>query len=315
MAFGELKIEKSEFYLGKAIRKSEKTEKKAKKGEKKIRIETLDKIRAVKDSVYEDLTRIEKNFPDMDTVDEFYKELIETKIGIKNLKELIGRVNWTKRKIVQLHKDYKNKIVKSKKDERIKKNKNQYYGRIKSLLEKIRKVLEELENARRKIKELPKIKTKIKTACITGFPNVGKSTLLKKLTKAGVEIKPYAFTTKDIMMGYIENEVQVIDTPGTLNRYEKMNSIEKIASIAMKHLGEIIIYVIDPTETSGYTIKQQIELLERIEEEYKKEIVIYVSKKDIAREGQILMIRIMHNKYKVFDDSGKLKEYLVPPRP
>jgi nucleolar GTP-binding protein len=315
MTFGELKIEKPEFYVKTAINRGRKqgTKVKVKDRDKKIRIQALEEIRGTKDSLYNDLDRIEKNFPNMDELGEFYKELIEIKIGIKTLKEHIGRVNWTKNKMVQLHKDYKNRIIRSKNKTMIDRNQKQFYGRLSSLLRKLGKELKFLEDGRRQVKEIPNIKTKIKTACITGFPNVGKSTLLKKLTKADVEIKPYAFTTKDIMMGYIGKEVQVIDTPGTLNRYEKMNDIEKIAHAAMKHVGEILVYVFDLTESCGYTIKQQMELLERIKKEFKKEIIIYLSKSDMIKHEKILIFRIAHNDYKVFYNAEKLKNYLTTP--
>ncbi len=313
MAFGELKIEKGEFYVRKAVGRAGKVKIRVKDRNKKTRVRALEGIKAVKDNIYEDFDRIEKNFPNLNTTAEFYREIIEIKIGTKKLKESIGRINWTKNKAVQLYKDYAYRIKNSKNNRIVEKNKREYYGRVSSITRKINNELKFLEEARRKIKELPNIKTKIKTACITGFPNVGKSTLLKKLTKANVEIKPYAFTTKDIMMGYIGKELQVIDTPGTLNRYDRMNDIEKIAHTAMKHLGEVIIYVFDLTESCGYTVKQQAELLENIEREHKKEILVYLSKRDRIKHEKILMFRIAHNKYKVFDNAEKLKEYLVHP--
>jgi len=316
MAFGELKIEKPEVYMKKAINRARKIKIKAKDPEKKIKIRVLEEMRTAKDSIYEDLSKIEKTFPNINQLAEFYKELIEIKIGIKKLKETLGRINWTKNKAAQLHNDYRNRIRFSKNNQKAERNKREFYGRMSSLIRKIGKELKYLEEARKAVKEIPNIKTKIKTVCITGFPNVGKSTLLKKLTKANVEIKPYAFTTKDIMMGYIEKELQVIDTPGTLNRYNKMNDVERIAHIAMKHLGETIIYVFDLTESCGYTIKQQGELLEKIEKTYKKEIVIYLSKRDMLKHEKILMFRIAHNKYKIFDRVDKLKEFLIhPPTP
>jgi nucleolar GTP-binding protein len=81
---------------------------------------------------------------------------------------------------------------------------------------------------------------------IAGFPNVGKSTLLNRLTGATAETNAYAFTTKSLNMGAIEyrhNTIQFIDTPGTLARPEKMNDIERQAYLAMKYAAHLIIYV------------------------------------------------------------------------
>lgn len=309
-----MKIEKPEFYVKKALNRAGKAKVKVKDRKKKERIKVMESMKTAKDSMYEDLTRIEKNFPNLNEVDKLYEELIEIKIGTRKLKENIGRMNWTKNKIVQLHKDYKNRI-RAAKEGNMERIRREYYGRTSSLIKKIGKELRFLEESRKKIKKLPKIKTGIRTVCITGFPNVGKSTLLKKLTGADVEIMPYAFTTKDIMMGYAGKELQVIDTPGTLNRAEKMNDIERIAYAAMKHLGEVIIYVFDLTEGCGYALKEQAELMERLEKEIKKEIVIYISKRDLLEREKVLMFRLAHNKHKVFDNPKKLKKYLTPPDP
>ena len=36
------------------------------------------------------------------------------------------------------------------------------------------------------------------------FPNVGKSSLINKLTRADVEVQPYAFTTKSLYVGHMD---------------------------------------------------------------------------------------------------------------
>jgi len=44
--------------------------------------------------------------------------------------------------------------------------------------------------------------------------------------------------------------------------------------------------------------------------------VIYLSKRDMLKHEKILMFRIAHNKYKIFDRVDKLKEFLIhPPTP
>jgi nucleolar GTP-binding protein len=143
-----------------------------------------------------------------------------------------------------------------------------------------------LNEARTVMRNLPSLDDELFTVAIAGFPNVGKSTLLSKLTTARPEIKPYAFTTKGLNVGYFEhrfNQIQCIDTPGTLHR-TKMNAIERKADITLRYLAHCIISVIDPTEQS-FTLAQQRTLHTHLEE-LDKPLFIYVSKTDIASQDQ-----------------------------
>ena len=45
------------------------------------------------------------------------------------------------------------------------------------------------------MKDYPTIKTSLFTVAICGFPNVGKTTLLSKMTPSEPEISNYSFTT------------------------------------------------------------------------------------------------------------------------
>ena len=39
---------------------------------------------------------------------------------------------------------------------------------------------------------------------LAGFPNVGKSSFINKITRADVEVQPYAFTTKSLYVGHTD---------------------------------------------------------------------------------------------------------------
>ena len=61
------------------------------------------------------------------------------------------------------------------------------------------------------------------TICIIGTVNSGKSTLLKKLTNANVEIAPYPFTTKKPEIGTLDYKgikLQVIEIPAITESFE-----------------------------------------------------------------------------------------------
>jgi nucleolar GTP-binding protein len=130
------------------------------------------------------------------------------------------------------------------------------------------------------------------------------------MTTAKPEIKPYAFTTKGLNIGYFEykyNKIQMIDTPGTLNRAHP-NSIERKADATIKYLAHVIIYVFDPTGSSGYSLEEQKKLYE-ITRETQKTILIYISKTDIADKN---VVRNIEKQYKnVFTDPAALRKELV----
>lgn len=143
------------------------------------------------------------------------------------------------------------------------------------------------------------------TVCIYGFPNVGKTTLLNKLTGTKAEVAAYAFTTKSINSGYFtinEAKVQVLDVPGTLAREEKMNNIELQAELVRKELASVIIYVFDLSEQAQYAVKRQEQLFRKLGKE--KKVLVYFSKMDLM-EADSLADYV--KKYKPLD-VVKLKE-------
>ncbi|MGB9674525.1 MAG: GTPase [Nanopusillaceae archaeon] len=246
----------------------------------------------------------------------FYEELYELLLPDVNIKDLKIRVKRLKENIRKIYVKIKNnmKILKYKED--IIKSRKEFYGRIASILRRNKDILEDYRKYIKARSRIPEIKN-YPTIVIAGLPNVGKSTLLKKLTGSNVEIKPYPFTTKDLNLGYIETpyfKLQIVDTPGMLDRpFEELNFIEKKALLALRYLANLVVYVIDLTGTSGYTLEQQINLLKNIEREFSREIVIYFSKYDLFTEKEKKEMEDIAKtlNYPYFHDSESLKNYLV----
>ncbi|OMO83872.1 hypothetical protein CCACVL1_11114 [Corchorus capsularis] len=59
-----------------------------------------------------------------------------------------------------------------------------------------------LEQIRQHMARLPSIDPNTRTILICGYPNVGKSSFMNKITGANVDVQPYAFTTKSLFVGH-----------------------------------------------------------------------------------------------------------------
>jgi len=98
---------------------------------------------------------------------------------------------------------------------------------LKQIKEKIAKYKELIEKEKKQKKGSGKSlsikKEGAATICIVGTVNSGKSTLLKKLTNANVEIAHYPFTTKKPEIGILDYKgikIQIIEIPAIIKDFE-----------------------------------------------------------------------------------------------
>lgn len=280
-------VETSKHFLDMAFRKArEKGKLKNLKGNwlQIIRQKESLKLDIVKDNIVPRLDKIVEIFPDTRVLSKFYIDLMKLTLDFGELKKSLGAVGWAVKRIRLLHKEYVSKINKTKERGKIKELTRQFYGRISSTLKQINPNLKYLEESRKVMRTYPDIKDMF-TVCIYGFPNVGKTTLLNKLAKTKAKTAEYSFTTKSINAGYLISDnikAQVLDVPGTLAR-GKMNNIELQADLVVKDLANVIIYVFDLSESCGYLLKKQEELLKKLGNS--KPVLIYLSKTDLP-EGR-----------------------------
>jgi len=313
MGFSDIPpVERADFFIDVAFRRAKERAQqvKARKGPKTrlAKIKEVEKVRVqvVRDALKQKLHGVIKSFPQIDDLSLFYVELIRTTMDYNELKLALGALNWAIAKIQERWRATSSLLTKQTDLTRLDQVRKAYYGRISSFMKRIDKHLKYLEVCRKIMRKFPSIKTSVPTITISGFPNVGKTTLLFRLTGSKPEIAAYAFTTKSINMGFIKKKkrrLQVLDTPGTLNRLDKMNMIEKQAFLAVKHLAKAIVYVFDPTES--YPLEMQIDLYKTLLK-FKKPVIVYISKADITEDYKDLQ-----KKYNAFIDSEKLKEKLL----
>lgn len=307
MAFENIKpIEKAEKYIDAAIKKAKRKSYSEirQKGNRDVLFK-LQKIEAVSDYICGRMMLIVKNFPNLSEVGGFYLELIKAKLDYGKLKKSLAAVLWCSRNVNKIKKEYLRKIKGSRNKKDAEAHYKAFLGRCFSFVKQIKTSLEYLEKARREMKSFPVIK-KTFTVAIAGFPNVGKTTLLHKISGSRPEINEYAFTTKSLMSGTLkkgDSRIQILDTPGTLNRKDKMNNIELQAYIGMKY-AHLIVYVYDLTEP--YPLEDQKKVFKNIKK-INPNVICYMSKKDIIYKKDFLDFK---KKYKCIDDVGELREIL-----
>ena len=145
-----------------------------------------------------------------------------------------------------------------------------------------------LEQVRQHLGRLPSIDPNTRTLLICGYPNVGKSSFLKSITRADVDVQPYAFTTKSLFVGHFDYKYlrfQAIDTPGILDHpLEEMNTIEMQSITAIAHLRSAILYFMDLSEQCGYSVSAQMALFSSIKPLFANKLVfIVINKTDILK--------------------------------
>ncbi|POV96154.1 hypothetical protein PSTT_15811 [Puccinia striiformis] len=161
-------------------------------------------------------------------------------------------------------------------------------GRMATIMRRQKEPLAYLEQVRQHMSRLPTIDPTTRTLLICGYPNVGKSSFMNKVTRADVDVQPYAFTTKSLFVGHMDYKYlrwQVIDTPGILDHpLDEMNTIEMQSITAMAHLRSCILYFMDLSEQCGYTVEAQCQLFQSIKPLFaNKPKFIVVNKIDVCK--------------------------------
>ena len=241
----------------------------------------LNKLSTISNVSRDYFRKIIEAHPSYDSLPNFYREMVDVVVGIGRLKKSLAALKWADGMIQKV-------VTKSIREIKGGKNPSTVvkatYGRVASIIEQIDDELRFLNDAKNRMREIP-ILLDVPTVVVAGYPNVGKSSLVARISTVKPEVASYPFTTKKINVGFSEvdgKKVQIIDTPGLLDRpLSKRNAIERRAILSLKHLADIILFILDPTETCGYELKKQLSLLEEIRGYFKRPTLEVYSKADM----------------------------------
>ncbi|MFX1377248.1 MAG: NOG1 family protein [Promethearchaeota archaeon] len=270
---------------------------KAKKKESK-------RIKVATEVLVKRILNIIKMVPIIDELPDFYRELASIIVDIDKLKLSLGKLNGILPILSKIEREYLNRLKTIEFPKEGDRLRRAAFGRISSIINKQDKNLKYLNEIRGNLRRIPTIDYTMPCIVVAGYPNVGKSSIVKSIsTNKKIEVKEYPFTTKQLNMGHLEIEgrfenikIQCLDTPGILDRpMSKRNNIELQAILALRLISDLILFVFDPTPACGYDIESQIELYREIKMNFSKEgkieIIIIFNKIDLAKESEILYLK------------------------
>uniref|UniRef100_A0A4W4FRC0 Nucleolar GTP-binding protein 1 n=1 Tax=Electrophorus electricus TaxID=8005 RepID=A0A4W4FRC0_ELEEL len=258
----------------------------------RIRHFYMRKVKFTQQNYHDRLTQILTDFPKLDDIHPFYADLMNVLYDKDHYKLALGQINIAKNLIDNVAKDYVRLMKYGDSLYRCKQLKRAALGRMCTILKRQKQSLEYLEQVRQHLSRLPTIDPNTRTLLLCGYPNVGKSSFINKVTRADVDVQPYAFTTKSLFVGHMDYKYlrwQVLDTPGILDHpLEERNTIEMQAITALAHLRAAVLYVMDISEQCGHTLSQQLELFKNIRPLFaNKPLIIVANKCDVKMISEL----------------------------
>ena len=221
----------------------------------------------------DNLGNVVTSWPDFDLVDPFYRDLADAIVAredldVDALRQHLNEVMWASRQVESIKQEYHGRIRNADTDT-ARKLRKQAFARYADVTESVEGDLRAIADAREELRTLPDIRPDEPTIVVAGYPNVGKSSFVNRVTRASNEVATYPFTTRQLRVGHFERDrvrYQLVDTPGVLDRpAEERNAIESQAVSALVHLADAVVFVADASGNCGYPLTAQLELRDEIE--------------------------------------------------
>ena len=132
-----------------------------------------------------------------------------------------------------------------------------HIGKLKAKIAKLRREAEKIRQGSTGAKEGFYVKkTGDATVALVGYPSVGKSTLLNKLTGAKTEIASYEFTTLTVIPGVMKHKgayIQVLDLPGLIKGASSGKGRGREVLSAVRNV-DLIVFLVDAEHENSLQI-------------------------------------------------------------
>ncbi|NP_001240708.1 nucleolar GTP-binding protein 1 [Callithrix jacchus] len=256
----------------------------------RIRHFYMRKVKFTQQNYHDRLSQILTDFPKLDDIHPFYADLMNILYDKDHYKLALGQINIAKNLVDNVAKDYVRLMKYGDSLYRCKQLKRAALGRMCTVIKRQKQSLEYLEQVRQHLSVATLIP--ITGLCFVWVPKCRQVQLINKVTRADVDVQPYAFTTKSLFVGHMDYKYlrwQVVDTPGILDHpLEDRNTIEMQAITALAHLRAAVLYVMDLSEQCGHGLREQLELFQNIRPLFiNKPLIVVANKCDVKRIAEL----------------------------
>ncbi len=272
--------------LDKALGRSAKATAKGRDRADRARNLAIAKVQTAGQTIESTLHGYVKAFPTLDRLPPFYRELVDLLVDRDRLRKHLGAVDWAAGKAKELTREYARRIGRAPIQD-VPGLRKEATGRLSSVVRQVSGDLDALVEARIALRKVPSLDPELPTIVVAGYPNVGKSALVRAVSTGKPKVAAYPFTTQGVTVGHLERgyrRFQVLDTPGLLDRpMEKRNKIERQAIAALRHLATVVLFLLDPSETCGFPLDAQLRLLVSVREAFPEvPFVVLENKSDLG---------------------------------
>ncbi|MFQ5819872.1 MAG: NOG1 family protein [Candidatus Heimdallarchaeota archaeon] len=254
------------------------------------------RVRTAAQVLKDRLGRVQRWFPSFDEMHPFYRATLSIFVSLDEVKQSIGSIANGKKAIQAIERDQIKKIKRASETIQAIRARKQAFARYASFIGKLEQRVQFLRELRFKMRGFPNLDPSLPTVVVAGYPNVGKSTVVQKISSADPKIAHYPFTTKEVSVGHVnllEVKTQIVDTPGILDRpAAERNPIEQQALVALHHLPDLVVFIFDPSLSCGYELQAQENLFKEVLDTFPTiPIIIAINKVDLTSRETIEQLK------------------------